>query len=150
MALLQGPARQWHEVHTILSVCTPLDSSRKFSLQTHIITGLAMYVYRNTVALSSNVYTSSAILRAWNFLTLYTPCIISQTVYKLTRWSKILMIRHYFSLDALHVSGSVSPSSGTAFISCTAHLVYAGTWGCCVATAYKSCSWWWTNRDRNM
>ena len=77
---------------------------------------------------------------------------------------KILVIRLYFPLDALHVSDCTSPSSGATFISCTSHLVYAGicryhTSGCCVAittqqpdvpaytgvyqmrcTAYKSCS----------
>ena len=33
----------------------------------------------------------------------------------------------YFPLDALHVSDYISPSSGATFISCTSHLVYAGT-----------------------
>ena len=40
---------------------------------------------------------------------------------------KILVIRFYFLLDALHVSDYISPSSGATFISCTSHLVYAGT-----------------------
>ena len=40
---------------------------------------------------------------------------------------KILVIRLYFPLDALHVSDYVSPSSGVTFIGCTSHLVYAGT-----------------------
>ena len=40
---------------------------------------------------------------------------------------KILVIRLYFPLDALHVSNYVSPSSGANFLSCTSHLVYAGT-----------------------
>ena len=40
---------------------------------------------------------------------------------------KILVIRLYFPLDALHVSDYISPSSGTTFLSCTSHLVYAGT-----------------------
>ena len=40
---------------------------------------------------------------------------------------KILVIRLYFQLDALHVSDYISPSSGATFISCTSHLVYAGT-----------------------
>ena len=53
---------------------------------------------------------------------------------------KILVIRLYFPLDALHVSDYISPSSGANFISCTLHLVYAGirryhTSGCCVAVA---------------
>ena len=39
---------------------------------------------------------------------------------------KILVIRLYFPLDALHVSDYISPSSGTTFISCASHLVYAG------------------------
>ena len=39
---------------------------------------------------------------------------------------KILVISLYFPLDALHVSYYISPSSGTTFISCTSHLVYAG------------------------
>ena len=39
---------------------------------------------------------------------------------------KILVIRLYFPLDALHVSGYISPSTGATFISCTWHLVYAG------------------------
>ena len=38
---------------------------------------------------------------------------------------KILVIRLYFLLDALHVSDYISPSSGATFISCTSHLVYA-------------------------
>ena len=40
---------------------------------------------------------------------------------------KILVIKLYFPLDALHVSDYVSPSSGATFISCTSHLVYTGT-----------------------
>ena len=40
---------------------------------------------------------------------------------------EILVIRLYFLLGALHVSDCVSPSSGATFISCTSHLVYAGT-----------------------
>ena len=39
---------------------------------------------------------------------------------------KILVIRLYFLLDALHVSDCISPLSGATFISCTSHLVYAG------------------------
>ena len=46
---------------------------------------------------------------------------------------KILVIRLHFPLDALHVSDSVSPSSGANFISCASHLVYANTSGYCVA-----------------
>ena len=40
---------------------------------------------------------------------------------------KILVITLHFPLDALHVSDCISPSSGATFISCTSHLVYAGT-----------------------
>ena len=40
---------------------------------------------------------------------------------------KILVIRLYFPLDALHVSDYISPSSGATFMSCTSYLVYAGT-----------------------
>ena len=40
---------------------------------------------------------------------------------------KILVIRLYFPLDALHVSDYISPSSGATFTSCTLHLVYADT-----------------------
>ena len=36
---------------------------------------------------------------------------------------KILVIRLYFLLDALHVSDYISPSSGATFISCTSNLV---------------------------
>ena len=39
---------------------------------------------------------------------------------------KILVIRLYFQLSALHVSDCISPSSGATFMSCTSHLVYAG------------------------
>ena len=72
---------------------------------------------------------------------------------------KLLVIRLYFPLDALHVSDCISPSSGATFINCTSHLVYAGTSGRFVAIdtqqpdipeytgiyqmrciAYKSCS----------
>ena len=48
-------------------------------------------------------------------------------VYEPTRCTKILVIRLYFLLDAVHVSDYISPSSGATFISCTSHLVYAGT-----------------------
>ena len=39
---------------------------------------------------------------------------------------KILVIKLYFPLDALHVSDYISPYTGTTFISYTSHLVYAG------------------------
>ena len=47
----------------------------------------------------------------------YTLCI------RTNKMHKILVIRLYFLLDALHVSDYVSPSSGATFISCTSHLV---------------------------
>ena len=47
---------------------------------------------------------------------------------------KILMIRLYFRLGALHVSDYISLSSGATFISCTSHLVYADTIRLAVAT----------------
>ena len=40
---------------------------------------------------------------------------------------KILVIRLYFLLGVLHVSDYISTSSGATFLSCTSHLVYAGT-----------------------
>ena len=40
---------------------------------------------------------------------------------------KILVFRLYFLLDAVHVSDYISPTSVGTFISCTSHLVYAGT-----------------------
>ena len=49
--------------------------------------------------------------------------------------AQISVIKLYFPLDALHVSDYVSPSSGATFISCTSHLVYATTSGCCVVVA---------------
>ena len=48
---------------------------------------------------------------------------------------KILVIRLYFPLDALHVSDYISPSSRATFISCTSHLVYVDMSGYCVAIA---------------
>ena len=51
---------------------------------------------------------------------------------------KILVIRLYFPLDALHVSDYVSPSPGATFISCTSHLVYAGTIRLAVAWLHNS------------
>ena len=40
---------------------------------------------------------------------------------------RILVIRLYFPLDALHVSDCISSSSGATFINCKSHFVYAGT-----------------------
>ena len=48
---------------------------------------------------------------------------------------KILVIRLYFPLDALHVLDFINPSSGATFMICTSHLVRAGTSGCRVAIA---------------
>ena len=57
--------------------------------------------------------------------------------------NRILVIRLYFPLDALHVSDTVSPSSGATFISCTSHLVYVDRSGCCQTyrhiPAYTKC-----------
>ena len=52
---------------------------------------------------------------------------------------KILVIRLYFPLDALHVSGYVSPSSGATFykLYITFGICRYHTCGCCVAIAYK-------------
>ena len=47
---------------------------------------------------------------------------------------RILVIRLHFPLDALHVSDCVSQSSGATFVSCTSHLVNAGT-----CSAYTKC-----------
>ena len=99
------------------------------------------------------------------------PMMLTTTLYRViciqnNKMHKILAIRLYFLLDALHVSDYISPSTGATFISCTSYLVYANTFVCCVAiatqqtygigiyqircTAYKRCSWWWTNIVRNM
>ena len=61
---------------------------------------------------------------------------------------KILVIRLYFLLDALHVSDCISTSSGATFISCKSHLVCAGicryhTSGCCVAIATLQSDVWY-------
>ena len=45
---------------------------------------------------------------------------------------RILVIRLYFPLGALHVSNYIIPSSGATFTSCTSHLIYANTFYCCV------------------
>ena len=86
----------------------------------------------------------------------------SYDMYKTNKMHKILVIRLYFPLNALHVSDYISPSSGATFISCTSHLVYVNTCGYSHTTAtridiyqmrctaYKSCFWRWTNIVRNM
>ena len=56
---------------------------------------------------------------------------------------KILAIRLYFLLDALHVSDCISPSSGATFISCTSFLVYADTSGCCMAIVAQQLDVWY-------
>ena len=56
---------------------------------------------------------------------------------------KILVIRLYFLLDALHVSNYISPSSGANFISCTSCLVYADTSGCRVAISTQQPDVWY-------
>ena len=61
------------------------------------------------------------------YLTLYAPCIILQYVYEPTRCTEFVLLDFIFPLDALHVSDYISPSSGSTFISCTSHLVYADT-----------------------
>ena len=48
---------------------------------------------------------------------------------------KILVIRLYFPLGALHISNYISPPPGAKFISCTSHFVYADTSDCCVTIA---------------
>ena len=48
----------------------------------------------------------------------------------------ILVIRLYFSLDALNISDCISLSLGATFISCTSHLVYGGIYQM-RCTAYK-------------
>ena len=56
---------------------------------------------------------------------------------------KILVIRLHFLLDSLHVSDYIGPSPGAIFISCTSHLVYDGTSGCCVAIATQQPDVWY-------
>ena len=56
---------------------------------------------------------------------------------------KILAIRLYFLLDVLHVSDYISPLSGATFISCTSHLVYANTSGCCVVITTQQPDVWY-------
>ena len=81
---------------------------------------------------------------------------------------KILVIRLYFPLDALHVSDCISPSSEAIFYKLyIAFGMCQYVWQLCgyshttarrMVPAYtkgdvqlvKYCSWWWTNRVRNM
>ena len=59
---------------------------------------------------------------------------------------RILVIRLYIPLDALHVSDCISPSSGATFISCTSHLVYVciyHTCGCSMAIATQQLHVWY-------
>ena len=56
---------------------------------------------------------------------------------KTNKRHKILVIRLYFLLDALHISDYISPTSGATFISCTSLLCgYNHKQRC---TAYESC-----------
>ena len=89
---------------------------------------LKLWIIRPIFTKLRRIYANGKQLKAIYFiLTLYAPCIILQRVYKPTRKiHKILVIRLYFLLDALHVSDCISPSSGESFISCTSHLVCAG------------------------
>ena len=52
---------------------------------------------------------------------------LSYNMYINQQDDRILVIRLYFLLDALHVSDYISPSSGATLYSCTSRLVYAGT-----------------------
>ena len=56
---------------------------------------------------------------------------------------KILVIRLYFPLDAVHVSDYISPSPGATFISCTSHFVHVDTSGCCVAISTQQPDVWY-------
>ena len=58
---------------------------------------------------------------------------------------KILVIRLYFPLDALHVSDYISPQSGATFISCTSHLVYPDI----RHTIRQAVVWLWYRHIRN-
>ena len=109
----------WHwERHGALNL------SRCFTKH-HSIEACGMY----TIMVATDVRKYSEIN-----LTLYAPCIILQYVYKPTRCTKFLWLDFIFSLDVLHVSECISPSSGATFIRCTSRLVYAGTIRLAIAT----------------
>ena len=61
----------------------------------------------------------------------------SYNMYINQKMHKILVIKLYFLLDALHVSDYISPSSGATFISCTSYLAYAGTIRVAVVWLYQ-------------
>ena len=58
---------------------------------------------------------------------------------------KILVIRLYFLLDALHVSDCISPSSGATFLHAVRRIWYmlVHTSGCCVAITTKQPDVWY-------
>ena len=58
------------------------------------------------------------------FVKIMLLLLITLCIY-INKMHKILVIRLYFPLDALHVSDYIIPSSGATFISCTSHLIYA-------------------------
>ena len=72
-----------------------------------------------------------------NCVTLLQICIQNNKMHK------ILVIRLYFPLDALHIADYISPSSGATFISCTSRLVYADTSGCCVVIITQQSDVWY-------
>ena len=66
----------------------------------------------------------------------------SQNMYKNQQDAQnFLVIRLYLLLNALHVSDYISPPSGATFISCTSHLLYAGslTTAARMVPAYTKC-----------
>ena len=114
-----------------------LDNTQRGS--THWRGGYAwIYTYISTV----NILIAFDVVCTVHHLTIHV-CIQTNEMHK------ILVIRLYFPLDALHVSDCISPSSGATFISCTSHLVYAGTCryhtsGCSVAIATQQADvWYW-------
>ena len=113
-----------------------------------------IYLYRSATHTHAHTHTHSHTnMYMFNVVcTVHHPTICIWT----NKMHKILVIRLYFLLDALHVSDYIIPSSGATFISCTSQLVYAGICryhmsGCCVAIAtqqpetkhMKSRWWWW-------
>ena len=80
-----------------------------------------------------------------NFLTLYAPCIILQYVYKPTRCTKFLWLDFifYYLLYVWLLCG-YSHTIARRMVS-----EYTGIYQM-RCTAYKSCSWRWTNIVRNM
>ena len=76
----------------------------------------------------------------------FLPSVVVKVIQSVCIWTnkmhKILVIRLYFPLDALHVSDYITPSSGATFISCTSHLVYAGIY------RYHTCGYSHTTATR--